>query len=267
MIQFINFVTHNIETIVFVLICTVFFTALSTVFYFFVYSYIVNKRLRHPEKKYRLKLIMPRFACIIFAVLSILCSLKMTNKVYNIGAYNFTTFWQGEVAFVQPCDSVGVNFTKEELEQNPDFERYTQHSDYFDYTLYYNKSFNGLIDINSKNCEYVLFADYIGKDKNLNGKDYIDISAENISGTDYYGTGAGYSLELGDESFSFYGCSDSYNKVAVSSIIYKKDHYDKMADIEDEEYNEEDYQYLRENVYFELEKKAFTTPRTKIIGN
>ena len=65
----------------------------------------------------------------------------------------------------------------------------------------------------------------------------------------------------------FYGSSDSYNNVIAECIVSKKAQYDKMAELENEEYNEEDYQYLRERVFFNIEKKQFTKPVTKLIGN
>ncbi|MEE3332903.1 MAG: hypothetical protein VZR54_01350 [Ruminococcus sp.] len=267
----INFISHNIEPLVFVLVMTLILSVALTIFYFFVYSYVINKRMQNPEKKHRIKLIMPRFACIILVVLSFLCSMKLTNKQISIGACSFSTFWYlSGYDFVQAPDEV---ITREELDKNKDFERYTQQSEYFKYTLYYNKVFNGIIDINSKNCEYVIFVEYIGKDKNLNRDSCIEMDAQNYDnrqGNQFgFGCGGGYSQELGDSPFVLYGDRDVCGFIGIESDVYKKSSYDRMymASDDDEEYDERDYQYLNERVNFDFKKMSFSAPKTEVIGN
>lgn len=279
MVQLINFVIRNVEPLVFVIAGTAVLAALLSAFYFFVYSYIINKRMRNPDKKHRVKLLMPRFACIIFVVLSLLCSFMMTNKPISFGSHTFSTFWQNEFAFVQSGELYEAEEVKKNIEGDKSFEVYKTKSKYFEYTLYYNKDFNGIINQGAfntsgdsrsklyKECEYTLFVDYIGEDKEIHKSDYIDVDAENIKKQEYYGTGAGFSTDISDSPFVFYGSSDSYNNVIAECIVSKKAQYDKMAELEDEEYNEEDYQYLRERVFFNIEKKQFTKPVTKLIGN
>ena len=269
----INFITHNTEPLLFVLICTAAGGAILTAFYFLVYSYIINKRMQNPEKKHRIKLIMPRFACIILVILSFLCSMKLTNKQINIGSYSFSTFWfLSGYDFVQAQDTE-MDFTLEELEKNKDFESYTQQSKYFRYTLCYNKAFNGIIDINSKSCEYVIFVEYIGEDDNLNKVSCIEMDAQNLDsrqGDEFgFGVGGGYSTELKNSPFVLYGDRDMCSAVGIESTIYKKENYERMYDDAEtnKETDERDYQYLKEKIRFNFEKKTFDRPKTELIGN
>ncbi|MBQ5398979.1 MAG: hypothetical protein IIU14_06060 [Ruminococcus sp.] len=286
MVDLFNFLINNVEPILFVIICTALGGAFFTAFYFFVYSYAVNKRLKNPEKKHRIKLIMPRYACIIIVILSLLCSLKMTNKQIMIGYIGISTYWQTDYAFVQPAYSENgdrhVYEEKDSAEKDPDLKKYTARSGYFEYTLYYNTKFNGIIDQNSfnyadnnprsykKECEYTLFVEYIGKDKELGKDDFLEIDAENIRDKKtYFGAGGGFSNSMEETPVVFYGSSSANSAVALESVIYKSKSYERMVEAseKDEESNERDYQYLKEKVVFDLNKMTFDSPKTELIGN
>ncbi|MBR1731738.1 MAG: hypothetical protein IJ725_04845 [Ruminococcus sp.] len=260
MTNIINFITHNAEKLIFIIIVGVILTALLGAFYFFVYSYVVNKRIKQPEKKHRIKLIMPRFACVILAVISVFIASHLSNRPFLIGPISYGPLtWQTEYDFVNTSELVLVDFSKEELNKNSDFTLYERTTDYFKYSMYFNKDFNGIIRQDSKNCEFVCFVDYIGKDKNLEKNDTVLGEVSLLIQNEQLGTGMGYPKKISKMPLCFYGSTDKTEIIDITMSVYKADKYKELDRLEstieenDEvnEIDEKDFMYLEEHFTFD----------------
>lgn len=274
MSNIINFFTHNAEKLIFIAAGTIILTSLTGVFYFFIYSYIVNKRLKQPEKKHRIKLIMPRFACIILAVISLFFSIHLSNHPLLLGPISYvSTSWCTEYNFVNEDRS--ARFTKKELDKSNDFTLYESSTDYFKYSMYFNKSFNGIINLESKNCEFVCFVDYIGKDKNLNKMDIIKAEFLTLPQGSSLGSGIGVPNKISETPLCFYGATDKMDVIDITMSIFKEDKYEDLDKLESEieengnmdEVDEKDFMYLEEHLKFDTTDPILFKYYTKLIDS
>lgn len=259
MTDIINFFISNRDNWMPLILITAIVTAVLSFNYFFIYCYIINRRLKNPEKKRRVKLIMPRFACIIFAVITIIGTAKFGPHMY----------WQFDYSYAM--GAVGIDdikeecYTYEQLEENENFKLYTVKSDDFEYYLFRNENFNGIIDTRyGKNHEYVVFIKYIGDRKDLESKDIVDFIALNYSSNDTFSKrGGGIGGRL-DEDLCVYGASSHSNMIEFDVTIMKKENYKKIMNDEYKEYDEKKLNYMQEIIRFNLDKNTFSTPKTTV---
>lgn len=273
MTNIINFCTHNAAKLIFIIIAAVILTALSGAFYFFVYSYVVNKRLKQPEKKHKIKLIMPRFACIILAVISVFFASHLSNWSFLIGPISYGPLtWQTAYDFVNTSEL--IEFTKEEMDKNSYFTLYERTTEYFKYSMYFNKDFNGIIKPKSKNCEFVCFVDYIGEDKNINKKDVLLGDVSLLMQNEQLGIGFGYPKKISDMPFCFFGSTDKTEIIDITMSVYKAGKYEELNRLESKieesdeinEIDEKDFMYLEEHFTFDTKNPKLFKEYTHLLS-
>ena len=260
MVDIINFFINNRDNWIPLILISAIVTAVLTAQYFFIYCYIINRRLKNPEKKRRIKLIMPRFSCIIFAFIALLGTAKFCPGM----------MWELNFSYAQ--GAVGVDeireycYTYEQLKENENFTLYTAKSDDFEYSLFRNEKFNGIIDTRyGKNHEYIVFVKYIGDRKDIKGEDMFDCDCVNYSSDDSFvmrGGGSYYGRLDGD--ICVYGAASHHDMLALDVSVMKKDNYKKYEDDDFGEYNINDLIYMHESIKFNLDKNTFSAPKTDI---
>ncbi len=279
----INFLLNNKGLLLSTFIITAVGTALLTFHYFFIYQYVINKRLQNPDKTYRLKWPVPKFACIIFAVLTLLGSLCFYKGSW-ITHYEFTDFQTNDE--IQQTDKA---YTYDELKKNTNYTLYELKSDHFQYSLFYNDHYNGIINNknlygspsgNIQDCEYIIFIQRIddsGSVKTVSSDDIYDVMLyhHNYSNNDSIGIGNGIvERSLSELPLCIFGSTDHYNGIELNLQICTKEMYGKKeTDLYDEnieydsselnEYGEKDYWYLSESFSFDIDNKKISRVQTK----
>lgn len=255
MTDIINFLINNRDNWLPLLLVSAIVTAVLSFQYFFIYAYIINRRLKNPEKKHRLKLIMPRFACIVFAIIALLGTAKFLPGLW----------WQLDYSYVQSVPD-GENYedyayTREQLDNNEDFKLYTTKSENFEYSLYRNEHFNGIIDCRyGKNHEYYLFIKYIGNSKKLNGNDYLDTLIVNYSSNGIGQTrGGGYTFQLSEEADHF-GSPYHSDTIGIDLNVYKEKDYKKYVATDSDEKSLDEICVLNEKTQFSFKDNTFSKP-------
>ena len=102
MTDIINFLINNRDNWLPLLLVSAIVTAILSFQYFFIYAYIINRRLKNPEKKHRLKLIMPRFACIVFAIIALLGTAKFLPGGGSLIILMFRVFRTAKIMKTMP---------------------------------------------------------------------------------------------------------------------------------------------------------------------
>ena len=259
MVDIINFFLYNRDNWFPLILITAIVTAVLSFNYFFVYCYIINRRLKNPEKKRRIKLIMPRFACIIFAVITLIATAKLDPYMYWDLSFNYS--YAMGAAGVE--DIKEYCYTYEQLEENKNFKLYTAKSDDFEYSLFRNEKFNGIIDTRyGKNFEYVVFVKYIGNRKDLKDEDRFECMCINYSSDDRFAMcGGGSPYGRLDEDICTYGASSHHDMLSLEVRVMKKDDYKKFMN---DDYDMDDLIYMQELVQFNLDENTFTTPHINV---
>lgn len=258
MVDIINFFINNRDNWLPLILISAIVTAVLTAQYFFIYCYIINRRLKNPEKKHRIKLIMPRFSCIIFAFIALLGTAKFCPGMIWELNYSYADGAAGIDEIEEYC------YTYEQLKENENFTLYTAKSDDFEYSLFRNENFNGIIDTRyGKNFQYVAFVKYIGDRKDLEGKDMADFSAINYSSDDSIVIRGGRTPYARlDEDFCVYGAASHHDMISFDVTVMKKDNYKKYMKYDD--YALDDLVYMYEHIQFSLDKNTFTTHHTSV---
>lgn len=242
---------YNLGYLAGIALITVIGTLFLGTFYFFVYSYVINKRVKNPDKNRRLRLPAPRFGCAIIACIMLIgtCLIMKPHWVTNFSYVDFID----EV-------SVGETYTYDELLSNDSFTLYQKESDLFKYSLFYNNNFNGICTGDGKNCEYVLYVDYIDSDQNINGDYICEQSVRNIEKTDMLGYGVINTCALMELPNVCYGATDAYDMLAIEIRIYSPEKFnEKEKQIQaDEIIFDENYFTASEQVYFDCISKSFS---------
>lgn len=279
----INFIINNRGLLLLMFIITVIGTALLTFHYFFIYQYVINKRLQNPDKTYQFKWLVPKFACMIFAALTFFGSLFYCNsQSLWMTQYEFTDFRMAD-----DIKNAEKNYTYDELKKNSSYTLYELNSNRFKYSLFYNNDYNGIINNRSfngnlsyriENCEYIIFVDCI--DSNTNSDDIYDTMLYNKDYGNIYdnfrGSGVGMTeLKRNEFPLCIYGSTDEYDGIEFNLRIYTKSMYSKInSDLYDEsteyddsselnEYGEKDYWYLSESFSFDVNNKKISKIQTK----
>ena len=228
---------------------TVFFGA----FYFFAYSYFINKRLKSPEKKHRIKLVMPRFACIMIAAAMI------------VGYHAvFQPRWVSDHSYVYTNET----YTYDEMAKNDSFTLYQADSGLFRYSVFYNNDFNGITTKNIKNCEYVVFVDFIGGSKEIT-KNFIGNAAViNIESTGDLRYGVGNAVRLKNFPLTYHGVTDAYDMISIEVSVFSPENYRKYekqlySDNIDENFDEMDYISYSEQIKFDLTEKKLSSVKIR----
>lgn len=255
MTDILNFFINNSDNWLPLLLVSAIVTVVLSFNYFFIYSYIINRRLKNPEKKHKLKLIMPRFACIIFAFIALLGTAKYLPGLW----------WQLDYSYVCGVPE-GENYedyayTRKQLDNNEDFKLYKTKSDNFEYSLYRNERFNGIIDMNQgKNHEYYLFIRYIGNKRELNGKDRFDSTVVNYSANGTGGVrGGGDTVKLSEE-LCLFGSTYHSDTLGIDLNIYKEKDYKIYLDADD--MNIDEISVMNEKLDFSFKDNSFNKPVT-----
>ena len=262
MTDIINFLINNRDNWLPLLLVSAIVTAILSFQYFFIYAYIINRRLKNPEKKHRIKLIMPRYACIIFAIIALLGTAKFFPGLW----------WQLDYSYVQSVtegeDYEDYAYTREQLDNNEDFKLYMTKSENFEYSLYRNEHFNGIIDCRyGKNHEYFLFIKYIGNSEKLSSNDCLDSIVVNYSSNGIGGVrGGGGSSQLSEEHIVF-GSPYHSDTIGIDLNVYKEKDYKKYVATDSDEKSLDEIRVLNEKTEFSLKDNTFSKPVTSQSNN